>query len=877
MNDSFMRCPFCMQKLPPDIECCPHCGRAIHQENELEQLPVGTLLAERYVVGRCIGSGGFGVTYIGWDNKLDMVVAIKEYYPAELTRRCHTQSLDVTAVSGRPEKVFQRQKSRFFQEARTLAKFSQDPNIVCVRDLFEEHNTAYIVMEYLKGKSLKQMLEEQGAMPFDQALQMLLPVMESLAQVHQAGLIHRDISPSNLMVLEDGSVKLLDFGTAREFEWEDDKSRSIILKPGYSPEEQYRSHGEQGPWTDGYALCATLYKMITGSTPENAMNRLFEDTLARPSACGAVISAAQEQVLLKGMSVRAQDRYPSISELKAALLSADRVLSEEDGVTLLSADGVLSAEDGMTLLCPEEAAHQSVQKGTPSKPEPCPVSARPTHSRHQSAHKESRSGTRPGGKLKWILPAAAVCVIAAGVLLIPGRDGSGNGLPIFNTISSFMNPYRDGSSYVSHLENETVTKQMVNALRRDVQTESVHFYKCVIDDRIIAQLADIDHIKGVSFEQCSGFTTLAPLANMGSLNRLDLEGDALLEEETMFPAEFPNITELHIGSYQLKDESALLGRFPNLQSLHLNDVENISFAPIAQFNSIETLSVLNSTVTNGDYTGLSGCTGMTYISISETVVEDLSWVSGMTMLERLEIRNESSPHITDISALSNHTELKYVYLNNCQIADLTPLRASTQLYTVELNDNQLVSLAGLETCTKLNTLKAAGNHITDISALESCTSLSDLNLSDNRITDISALSNCQELITLVLNDNPIGDASVLAGCDRLVDLYLNRTGLTNLDFCTAMIDLKMIYARENQITQLNGLANTTQLTHVALNDNLITDISPLSKNVSKLEIVYLHHNQLTDVSPLSGATELDMMTIDGNQLKIGRASCRERV
>ncbi|MCC8066159.1 MAG: serine/threonine protein kinase, partial [Clostridiales bacterium] len=315
-------CPSCMEGQISSAAFCPVCKNPLNIENAEHQLPAGTLLKDRYLVGKVLGEGGFGITYIGRDLTLDVKVAIKEYYPSAVANRYHTKSLDVSVSQKEQSVFFEQGKDKFLTEARTLAKFPDESNIVGVRDFFQDNNTAYIIMEFLEGISLAQHLREQGQLPFDELYALLEPVMDALEKVHGQGLIHRDISPANLMLLKSGSVKLLDFGTARAVAYSGEKSLSVIRKPGYAPEEQYRSHGAQGPWTDVYALCATIYKLITGATPENAMNRLYEDTLVHPSALGADISPAQETVLMRGLAIRQNDRIQSMHELKREFLAA---------------------------------------------------------------------------------------------------------------------------------------------------------------------------------------------------------------------------------------------------------------------------------------------------------------------------------------------------------------------------------------------------------------------------------------------------------------------------------------------------------------------------------------------------------------------------
>ena len=246
------------------------------------QLAPGTMLQNRYRIVRVIGEGGFGITYEGWDETFLMRVAVKEYFPRSIVTRHQKASNDITVPSGELTELFTRGKAVFLNEARTLAQFQQDPGVVSVSNFFEENRTAYIVMEYLEGQDLKNLLEEKGTLPYGEAYALLKPVMHSLIQLHGCGLIHRDISPSNIRILPDGSAKLMDFGASRTIDPAAKSTDSVYLKPGYSPEEQYRSRGEQGPWTDVYALCATLYHMIVGFPPDDSLQRILLDEVKKP-------------------------------------------------------------------------------------------------------------------------------------------------------------------------------------------------------------------------------------------------------------------------------------------------------------------------------------------------------------------------------------------------------------------------------------------------------------------------------------------------------------------------------------------------------------------------------------------------------------------
>ena len=265
------RCYGCMKTYDSSLNVCPHCGYVDGTKPESPlHLSSGTILNNRYEVGRVIGYGGFGVTYIAWDKVLEQRVAVKEYLPSEFSTRAPGVS-QVTVYDGDKGEQYTAGMDKFVDEARRLAKFTDCPGIVKVYDCFKENGTAYIAMEYLEGVTLSKYIKDKGTIPPEDAVMMLLPIIDSLDKVNKAGIIHRDIAPDNIMVTDDGDVKLIDFGAARYATTIHSRSLTVIVKPGYSPEEQYRSRGDQGPHTDVYAVGATLYKMITGVTPPDAM------------------------------------------------------------------------------------------------------------------------------------------------------------------------------------------------------------------------------------------------------------------------------------------------------------------------------------------------------------------------------------------------------------------------------------------------------------------------------------------------------------------------------------------------------------------------------------------------------------------------------
>lgn len=323
-------CMNCMNDMGA-YEVCMMCGWADGSgARELYHLQPRTILAERYEVGLAVGFGGFGIIYRAWDMQLNTQVAIKEFYPSGLVNRVPGECR-IVVYSGDKRTQFEDGKTRFLAEARTMAKFSQHPHIVNVYDFFEENNTAYIVMEYLEGVSLKNYLKSVGGkLSIADTLQIIDPVMDALKAIHKEGIVHRDISPDNIFILPDGRIKVIDFGAARLSAGDKEQTLSVVLKPGYAPPEQYRSKSKQGPFTDIYALGATMYRMVTEEVPEESVDRLIKDEIKLPSELVPQLPKKYENIIMTAMAVNTSLRFQTIDAMERALHGDAEVLLPEE-------------------------------------------------------------------------------------------------------------------------------------------------------------------------------------------------------------------------------------------------------------------------------------------------------------------------------------------------------------------------------------------------------------------------------------------------------------------------------------------------------------------------------------------------------------------
>ena len=407
------RCMKCMHPLTAGETVCPECGRAYGSANaESFALKPGTILEGKYLVGEMLGQGGFGITYIGFDLLLEQKVAIKEYYPMStgmVSREGHSTVVWSSAMMGKTgtQKGF----DSFLKEARKMAKLGGIPGVVGVKSVFIQNETAYIVMDFIEGETLLKKLQKNGPMDFDSCVKLMTPIMQALAEVHEHGIIHRDISPDNIMVRPDGKLILLDLGAAKDLDIQGNdgsvQSSQMVAKHGFSPIEQYSKSGKVGPWTDIYAMAATIYYCCTGTLPPPATDRTIDDTLA----CQPLLTQAQFDILADCMRMRPQDRPQSMDTLLQMLTHPQGEAKPFDRV-------------------PEtEPIEQEAREPAPPKPmetEPVVQKTQPINSEVQPTQ-PLRHDAKPTRPLpKWLIPgvAAVVAVIALAISIGSGGKKS---------------------------------------------------------------------------------------------------------------------------------------------------------------------------------------------------------------------------------------------------------------------------------------------------------------------------------------------------------------------------------------------------------------------------------------------------------------------
>lgn len=314
INEKFY-CSRCMRELEDEM-VCPHCGYDPTGRGDACELEEGTPLGNgRYLMGAMIGRGGFGITYAAWDLTLDIPVAVKEYFPAKDCDRDGQESYTVTVWEDRRQ-YYQLGLRTFLREAQILAMFQNLPAVVQVYDCFEENGTAYIVMEFVRGETLLAYSQRKKLRSKD-LLKLLRPVFDDLIRIHKAGVLHRDISPTNILVQEDGTAKLIDFGAAMDLSV--DLSGNPSLNRSFAAPEQFDTQGRQGPWTDIYGLAGTIYEILSEKHLPDAASRLADDKLVLQSKREKMITGGIRRSLLRALRIDPLKRTQDMEFFRAEL------------------------------------------------------------------------------------------------------------------------------------------------------------------------------------------------------------------------------------------------------------------------------------------------------------------------------------------------------------------------------------------------------------------------------------------------------------------------------------------------------------------------------------------------------------------------------
>lgn len=337
----------CMNERKGQIRCL-HCG---YEEGENATsplyLPPRSELSGRYIVGKVLGHGGFGITYLAFDKLKHEKVAIKEYFPNQVVSRSEGQP-EVVVIN---KELFFSGREKFLDEAVALERFRHHPGIVTVYNFFHDHKTAYMVMEYLEGDPLSTYLAKRnGKVSSDHALELLSNIFIALSEMHKSSFLHRDIKPSNIFVRKNSyEAILIDFGATRQFVGQETMSFSAIVTPGFAPFEQYYKDGEQNSWTDVYALGATLYFMLSGEIPPESISRLSQDRYIPLVQKNISVPTHVDTAINKALAVESSERFATVESFLLALQGQSLIKKDIDiGETEIAAPQAMQTK----AICP---------------------------------------------------------------------------------------------------------------------------------------------------------------------------------------------------------------------------------------------------------------------------------------------------------------------------------------------------------------------------------------------------------------------------------------------------------------------------------------------------------------------------------------------
>ena len=636
-GDPCSKCGFCAAKYHPDSTA----------------LPIGQTLQERYLIGGVIGKGGFGITYTAFDKKLERRVAIKEYYPYGLALRTPGTTM-VSAPDTDAEDVFSKGADKFYDEARLVAKFSGNQNIVNVFDFFYENSTVYYVMEYLQGQSMKKYIEKHGTVSEEQAVYIAKEVSNALVASHSSNVLHRDISPDNIMLCNDGKVKLIDFGAARQVLSEGSQSLSVILKQGFAPLEQYQKKGKQGPWTDIYALGATMYYIVTGDLLDDPMSRLDDDEEFSSNTHG--INEGLWNVIKKATMLKIGDRYKDIFEFREDLngISVNSVpltVSYDDSVEMLPLTASPAAGETMPV---KEAA--PVGATMPVK-EAAPIGA--TMPVKEAAPIGATMPVKEAAPIGATMPVKEAAPIGA---TMPVKEAApiGATMPVKEAapIGATM-PVKEAKPIGATMP---VKEQASNEKKTDF-TDKYNDEEWRLEARRAASAAAYDRRQQSSEQNKKKLLIILSIISaiiiVGIIIFLNTHVKIGNRWQRIHKDSYGDST-VHVScSEKISDLSALAKK---------KSVTEVDFAyngfsdpsVLEDLKEMENLRELDLTYCKlGDISALEGLTGLTYLDLGTNAITDISALKSLTGLTYLDLRGNE---ISDLSPLKKLTKLEYLYI-----------------------------------------------------------------------------------------------------------------------------------------------------------------------------------------------------------------------
>ncbi len=705
-------------------------------------LKPGSILRGKYIVGKCLGKGGFGITYLAYDINAEKKVAIKEYYPMGLALRTIGDPT-VQVSNSKNAAVFRDGAEKFYEEARLVSRFNGNPNIVSVYEFFYENDTVYFSMEYLEGITLSDYVSQKGNLSSTQALFIADNIANALMAAHSASVLHRDISPDNIMLCSSGEVKLIDFGAARQVIAEQSQSFSVILKPGFAPLEQYQKKGNQGAWTDIYSLGASIFYALTGIIPEDPMSRLDEETTFDENRYN--IFPDLWKVIVKATMLKIPDRYPDIFEMRKALNSINAARQP-----------IFMPENNIPQ--GEPSFHTAVpfgQTSAVSQPNILPTAGAVQYTANVPVQGEippKKPGFFAAHKKPIIAAASGAGTAAAAAVILAVALNSG-GKPD----DSYVQPYN--SMYSSLPESISAQEPVTTPKPVTTPEPSTTTPKPATTTPKPATTTP----KPATTTPKPATTTPKPVTTTPKpATTTPKPATTTPKPATTTPKTTKTTTKPVVSEPE--------------------EVKSVEIGGESYSTDLTSLDLSGKGLKDSDVKNLKYMKNLDTLILNDNNITDISFVKKMPNLKYLYFHNNK---VSDISAVKNLSGLIGIGGNGTPVSDISALKGKKNLDNVWFCDTYITDISPLSGCTKMTELGFNNcNLYGDISALENMDNLWKICLNNCGISDISALSDKFDLEYIYLGYNWISDVSPLWDCASIKEIYLDNNSITE-----ASIDL----------------------------------------------------------------------------------------
>ena len=830
-------CECCLSEI--ESEPCRFCGfEKAGAREEVGVLAAGSVLLGKYIVGKVIGKGGFGITYLAYDIKNEKKVAIKEYYPSALAAR-GGDGCTVVMTDSEEAAVFKNGIEKFYEEASLVSRFNGNPAIVSVYEFFYENDTAYFVMELLDGCTLKSYIAKYGVLSPEEALFIADNVSGALIIAHSINVLHRDISPDNIMICRDGNIKLIDFGAARQVLADNPKSMSVILKQGFAPLEQYQKRGKQGPWTDIYSLGATLYYALTQDCLDDPMTRMDDDAEFLSNKYD--IEGQLWEVIEHSLELRIADRYQDAFELRNALRKINYapkpIVLPEDKREEAPAQAENTADSGAQTA--KEELPKTVQTVRENNVQPTAVTVQETSAIAQAQTEVPKNKNK--AKIIGIASAAAVVAVGGIITAVAMLSSGGGEIPT------------SGGNAAYYSEEAAVTTTPKETEKNSKTTAKT---------------------TAKTTKKTTAKTTAAPTEGKTTTTTTTTTTKVTTTTTTTAKVTTPTTTT----------KATTTTTKPVTEA----PAKDVVIAGRSYSADTTEIKLEGAGLKNSDIKNLKDLKKLTIVIINDNNISDLSVFSEMSWLEGLWVNNNN---ISDLSPLKDLKNLKYLSVEDNNISSLSPLSGTRNLEQLWCGGNPISDLSPISKNKGMLQIGIRGCGISSISALSDMTKLEYIAANGNNISDLSPLKNTKKLQQFWIDDNPISDLSPISKNKGMVKMGISNCNISSLSALSGMNDLEVIYASLNNISDLSPLKNTTKLKEFFISMNPATDLSPISGNkdmvrigisgyrvdrnigslsalsgMTKLEELYADRCALTDIEPLRNCTALRWVDISNNYI-----------